>query len=351
MVSKDDKPPTSKDEADARRVRPPPEKYDPDERSDWSITETVAWIIWRDLDAVRNEWDDYRNECADWKFEGDPRARALRERVALDNFERALEERRRGQTAPSDPDLQKKIQEKLEEFKEGSWHRFSWKPSGWRGLRDRAISKNLRPQDAIDELWQAAREGQIKATALQYENAKALLGDPIEIPAHYWPYLKPVDDPLTGKAMLTDDQGRVYREVKFRQLVVKELWPKSPPLSSGEHAETWPSHLALIQLTESTMWSGLFSPPCAYSDSHRSEGDALEHVEKPEPEQTRPAEPKLLKPAAWFDDAREDNRQHKNESQVAYAGRLHDLMQKAHASKHVTKLWAPQTLLRRLFDK
>ena len=71
MLFKDDtdKPPTSKDEAAARRVRPPPEKYDPDKLSHWSITMTVAWIIWGEIDAVRNEWDDYRNECADWRFE------------------------------------------------------------------------------------------------------------------------------------------------------------------------------------------------------------------------------------------------------------------------------------------
>ena len=112
--------------------------------------------------------------------------------------------------------------------------------------------------------------------------------------------------------LLSDDNGRVYREVEFPQLDAKELWPKAPPPLSGE---------------------------------------PLEHVEKPEPKQARPAEPKSLKPAAWFDDARKDNRQHKNEPLVAYAGRLHDLMQKAHASKHVTKLWAPQTMQRRLFDK
>ena len=93
----------------------------------------------------------------------------------------------------------------------------------------------MSPQVAIDELWQAAGEGRIKATALEYENAKAFDGDPIEIPAHYWPHLKRADDPLTGKAMLSDDQGRVYREVQFPRLDVKKLWPKSPPLS-GEHA-------------------------------------------------------------------------------------------------------------------
>ena len=76
-----------------------------------------------------------------------------------------------------------------------------------------------------------AGEGRIKATALECENAKAFDGDRIEIPAHHWPHLKRVDDPLTGKAMLSDANGRVYREVEFRRLDVKELWPKSPPLS------------------------------------------------------------------------------------------------------------------------
>lgn len=51
--------------------------------------------------------------------------------------------------------------------------------------------------------------------------------------------------------MLSDDNGRVYREALFPRLNVKELWPKSPPLS----------------------------------------GEPLEHVEKQEPEQTSPAEP------------------------------------------------------------
>ena len=73
----DDKPPTSKEEAAARRMRPPLEKYDPDKRSDWSITMTLAWIIWRDLDAVRNELDSYREKCADWRFERPPGARTL----------------------------------------------------------------------------------------------------------------------------------------------------------------------------------------------------------------------------------------------------------------------------------
>ena len=89
---------------------------------EWSITEMLAWIIWREIDAVRNECDDYRRECAD-------------------------------------------------------------KPSGWGELRLRACLKNISPQAAIEELWKTAGEGRIKATALRYENAKAIDGDPIDIPA------------------------------------------------------------------------------------------------------------------------------------------------------------------------
>ena len=151
---------------------------------EWSITEMLAWIIWREIDAVRNECDDYRSECAD-------------------------------------------------------------KPSGWGELRLRACLKNISPQAAIKELWKTAGEGRIKATALRSEDDKTIDRNLIDIPARLWARLKPVDDPLTGKAMLIDDQGRVYREVKFLRLDGKELWPKPPPLSE-EHAETWPSHLALI---------------------------------------------------------------------------------------------------------
>jgi len=203
MSFKDDKPPTSKEEAVERRVRPPPEKYAPDKRSPLSITMTLAWIIWGEIDAVRNEWDDYRNGCADWVFENDPIARA-----------------RIGQIGPQ----------------KGSWHLHQWPPSGWNRLYLRAILKNeleprqqaiLPPQVAIDELWLTAGEGRIKATALECKSAEAFDGDRIEILAHHWPQLKRVDDPLTGKAILSDGDGRGYREVLFPRLDVKELWPKS----------------------------------------------------------------------------------------------------------------------------
>jgi hypothetical protein len=275
MPFKDDIPPTSKEEADARRVRPPPGKYDPDNLSHWSITMMVAWIIWREIDAVRNEWDSYRSDCADWLFFRSDST--TRKKVA-------------GDLAPQN----------------GSWDFRQWKPSGWNGLRRRALSQNIPPQVAIDSLWQSAGEDRIRATAIECKNAKTFDGNLIEIPAHYWARLKRADDP-SGKATLFDDNGRVYREVQFLRLDGKRLWPKSPPLSR----------------------------------------EPLEHVENPEPKQTRPAEPELLKPTAWLDDARKDNKRQKNEPLFTYAHRLHALMQTA----NVTKRWKFETMLRRLHDK
>jgi hypothetical protein len=233
----------STEEACARRVRPPHEKYDDtDKRSHWSITMTLAWIIWGEIDAVRNQDDSYREKCADWRYVSDAAARAEVERIVKMNVST-------GKLAPFEK-LPKKLRK---DFQKGSWHLCSWKPSGWNTLR---ASEHIRPQVARDELWQAAGEGRIKAAAIEYKNAKAIVGDLVEIPAHHWPHLKRADDP-SGKPILSDDQGRIYREVKFRRLDVKELWPKSP--LSGE--------------------------------------PLVEHVENPEREQTRPAELELLEKA------------------------------------------------------
>jgi hypothetical protein len=212
-----DIPPTSREEAYARRVRPPPERYDPDNLSHWSITMTVAWIIWGEIDAVRNEWDIYRDGCADWVFESDPVARAQVEKIAIDNIST-------GQIAPNDPSRDLRL-------RRGYWRFSPWKPSGWNRLCLTALAENIRPQVAIDSLWLAAGEGRIRATALECKNAKAFDGNLVEIPNYHWARLNRANEP-SGKAMLSG-QGRVYREVQFPRLDAKKLWPKSA--RSPEH--------------------------------------------------------------------------------------------------------------------
>ena len=123
----------------------------------------------------------------------------------------------------------------------------------------------MRPKDAIDELWEAAGEGTIKATALEYENAKAYIGNPVEIPARHSPHLTRDGDPLTGKAMLSGHR-----------------WPG---LSRGSvfpigRQKTLAKVTAVARRTDRAR-------------------------RKTEPEQTRPAEPKSLKPKDWLHDTRE----------------------------------------------
>jgi hypothetical protein len=215
MLSKDEKPPTSKKDAVARRVRPPPEKYEPEH---WSITETLAWIIWRDLDAVRNEWDDYRNGCADWIFVPDATARAKVAGIAMKHISTGKLTRLPGKLAR----LPKKLRK---DFQKGSWQLREWGRSGWNTLR---ASEHMRPQVAIEELWKAAGEGRIKAIAIECKNAKAFDGNQGKIPARHWAYLTRDSEP-SGKPILSG-RDRVYREVRFLQLDVKKLWPKSPLL-------------------------------------------------------------------------------------------------------------------------
>ncbi len=65
------------------------------------------------------------------------------------------------------------------------------------------------------------------------------------------------------------------------------------------------------------------------------------------PEQSRPAEPKLLRSKAWLACARMTNPQRPKEELEAYARCLHGLMQKV----NVTKPWLLKTLKRRLYEK
>jgi hypothetical protein len=60
-----------------------------------------------------------------------------------------------------------------------------------------------------------------------------------------------------------------------------------------------------------------------------------------------PAERKLMEPKAWLASARKEHPQRQNERTSDYRDRLHDLMTKA----DVTKVWSPETLRRRLYDK
>lgn len=190
-------------------VRPPEGAFDPDKLSHWSITMTMAWIMWGDLGAVREEWDDYRSQCAEWRFFSD---------VSLDAQE--LEDSIRNATldepAPNDPEVS--VRGKWS----GTWKFAAWAPSGWLGVEFKARRDDIPWERMIDTLWLAAGEGRLVATALECPLGAAD-GRMVEIPAHLWPRLNRKRE-RSGKAMLAGPD-RDYRDVRFSRLDVKRLWP------------------------------------------------------------------------------------------------------------------------------
>ena len=70
--------------------------------------------IWGEIDAVRNEWDDYRDECADWRFVPDATARAKVADIAMKHISTGKLTRLPGKLAR----LPKKLRKDLQK---GSW--------------------------------------------------------------------------------------------------------------------------------------------------------------------------------------------------------------------------------------
>lgn len=63
------------DEAEAEAARcgleplnpdPDPTAFDPMSEVRWSLPMALAWIVWRDPDRVREQWDRWRREKSDW---------------------------------------------------------------------------------------------------------------------------------------------------------------------------------------------------------------------------------------------------------------------------------------------
>lgn len=212
FASQDDSPPANSEEARLRSVRPPLSKFDPMQQSHWSIMMTLAWIAWRRIDAVREQWDDYRAQCKDWLFWGDPAALAELNSIAANNLAS-------GEIAPNNPDLDLRL-------KKGSWELTPKMPSNWHSLALTALEKApvLDVQTSQTELWRAAGEAKISATALECESRTAISGIETSIKPYSWSRLAP-DCERCGKASLVSVDDRSFRDVKFARIEVLELWP------------------------------------------------------------------------------------------------------------------------------
>ena len=50
------------------KFTPNPDEFDPMKEPTWSLIMTLAWVMWRTPDAVREMWDHYRKEFRVWMF-------------------------------------------------------------------------------------------------------------------------------------------------------------------------------------------------------------------------------------------------------------------------------------------
>jgi hypothetical protein len=49
--------------------KPPLPAFDPLNESHWSLVMAIAWIVWRDIDAVRDQNAEFRKRCTRWVWQ------------------------------------------------------------------------------------------------------------------------------------------------------------------------------------------------------------------------------------------------------------------------------------------
>lgn len=174
--------------------------FDPMKEVVWTLAMVIAWIVWRTPDDVRENWDAYRSECVEWRW--NPR------KVSHDGG--------------------------------GEWDA----AGGWWELktRDAATVIGLRLDEALsdcadkdevrklvtvhhawEELRNRAAAGELTVAAIRDDN-----GHPVQIPAHEWAYLKHTGDHVLRDELRFDmSSASQYRDMRINRDDVYRLWPPS----------------------------------------------------------------------------------------------------------------------------
>lgn len=174
---------------------PDPSQFDPMTKATWSLSMTAAWLCWRTPERVRGCWNDYRRECWDWHW--------YRSRLPVDGGKTwrdisGWELRQREPITLTTFSLM----EALDEVGEFHWMIMSVKA-------------------AREQLWESLAQNNLVATAI-----KQSTGQPIQIPAHEWPYLTLISDSnLTDEIGFQSPVHKVeYHDLTFARTDVEKLW-------------------------------------------------------------------------------------------------------------------------------
>jgi hypothetical protein len=203
---------------------PDANQFDPMEELQWSLPMTVAWIVRRSPDGVREYWDVYRQECLDW------RGGQWREDSDGPVYEGWFLEQRRPATL---------FQLYLSE--------------GYR-VEDESAPKPLTSvENAQHALCRALREGHLQATGIS-----ARTSDRTPIPAHEWCDLKFIEEDArdvvrVGKGGSLPSGG--YEDVALPRNAVMALWGEKLDQPEIRLPETErPSGPGYMPLSSAAQW-------------------------------------------------------------------------------------------------
>jgi len=186
-------------EAEAERlgVRPlldrsDPCDFDPMLEDRWTLAMTIAWIVWRTPDAVREQWPAYVIGCERW-------------REAVWN---------RGEGTPT-----------FRGFEPGplpmpSWLLLALREDYPRERTRRVPWRPRSPYEARLELWKALEQGDIEVDAIDLDSRRR-----VDIPASAWKSLELYPE-LEWDIVREDRMSRSgYEEIRFPVRQVVDAWP------------------------------------------------------------------------------------------------------------------------------
>ncbi|MDP3512324.1 MAG: hypothetical protein Q8S20_06215, partial [Sulfuritalea sp.] len=177
---------------------PGAEEFDPMTESRWPLVMAIAWIAWRDVQLVKEQWAEYRSRCSHWIFR---------------EWKEPTEE---GQS------FEKRAGWFLEPLHGSTAVRLTMLDVLLRSESELPSSARFTPTQAERELWRALAEQRL--TAEGFDRTGAL----IDIPAREWAHLKLYEkgeqDVLRYDAL---DATEAYSKVRFRREDLVSLWPRS----------------------------------------------------------------------------------------------------------------------------
>ncbi len=176
--------------------KPDPSNFDPEGMFWWSLPMALAWIAWRNTEAVREHCAEYREDWIIWV----PRSSNV---PVGDGFARV-------------------DGHELKSVGRSTACRLALIESSLKSSGNLPPTTKMTVSEAEQELFDALAAGRIVAIG------KDRVGEPLDIPQREWPYLQLFEeqecDVLKRNAL---DREATYSEIRLRRDDVKNLWQQS----------------------------------------------------------------------------------------------------------------------------